>query len=199
VRAAGMKGFGSHPRHGRFTARGRGSYLAHVATRSRARRPVKGGGSSEIRTKASRVLHRLATSCGQPRSPDGLVPFGLLVDEVSAESRQSRKRGRFSDGRHLGRSRPRSSSRKGGRSSPRPRMCPRKRHIACSGLSCLVARRGTGASCRRPRASGSSRVRELLPFAGVGLAWWDRRATPESSAGVAALSRREVSERIGLG
>jgi hypothetical protein len=107
-------------RHRRSTARGRGSCLCHIATRSRARRSVKSGGSSEIAQKASCVVPRLVTSCGQPWSPGGLVPFGLLVDEASAASRQSRKRGRFSDGRHLGRSRPRSSSRKGGRGGPRP-------------------------------------------------------------------------------
>jgi hypothetical protein len=52
-------------------------------------------------------------------------------------------------------------------------------------------------------------VRELLPFAGVGLVRWDRHgclsltgaalAASESPTGGAAVSRREVSERIGLG
>jgi hypothetical protein len=72
-----------------------------------------------------------------------------------------------------------------------------------------VARRGTGGPRRRPRASGPSRVRELLPFAGVGRAWWDRQrrrsftggapVTSDSPAGAATISRREVSEWIGLG
>jgi len=135
--------------------------LRHIATRSRARRSVKSGGSSEIAQKASRVVHRLATSCGQPRSPDGLVPFGLLVDEASAESRQSRKRGRFSDGRHLGRSRPRSSSRKGGRGGPRPRMTPRKRVVQGPRVPTL---RGGGA-----RAVGSSSNAGVFSRRGNGL------------------------------
>jgi hypothetical protein len=58
-----------------------------------------------------------------------------------------------------------------------------------------VARRGVGGSCRRPtRAGGSSRVRELLPFAGVGLVRWDRHRcrslTGAASGNVGVSSRR---------
>jgi len=122
--------------------------------------------------KASSIVPRLVTSCGQLRSPSGLVPFGLLVDEVSAASRQSRKRDRFTVGRHLGRSGPRSSSRKSGRSGPRPRMCPRERRI------------------EGPRAPTLHRV---------GLVWWDRRVSLPHGRGawVASASPRRCRGRPG--
>jgi hypothetical protein len=72
-----------------------------------------------------------------------------------------------------------------------------------------AARLCAGELGRWPRASGSPRVCELLPFAGVGLVGWDRLsafpervqrlATSESPVDGATISRREVSERIGLG
>ena len=67
------------------------SYLGRIATRSRARRSVKGGGSRDCQ-KASCVFHRLATSWGEPRSPSGSArtagkrDFGLASAVVSVSS-----------------------------------------------------------------------------------------------------------------
>jgi len=77
--------------------------------------------------KASSILHRLVTICGETPVTGRARPVRI-----------ARRRGfgrapgrcRFIDGRHLGYSGPRSSSRKNGRCSPGPRMCPRKRHMA---------------------------------------------------------------------
>jgi hypothetical protein len=71
-------------------------------------------------------------------------------------------------------------------------MCPRKRHIARR-PSVSIARQASESRRRRLRASGSSRVREPMPFAGAGLARWDRRrcSTPRGAApGSAGVSIR---------
>jgi len=67
--------------------------------------------------KASSIFHRLVTTCGKPRSPSGFVPFGSPAAPASAGRE---RRCRLIDGRHLGCSGPRSSSRKNGRCGPGP-------------------------------------------------------------------------------
>jgi len=84
------------------------------------------------------------------------------------------RRRRFIDGRHLGCGGSRPSSRKDGRRGPGSRVCPRKRHIASSSPPCTprgVRRRAAAGGSARAVSSGA---RELLPFAGVELARWDR-------------------------
>jgi len=164
--------------------------------------------------KTSDVLHSLATGCGQQTVPPvaraGLVPDppGPPVSVARLTSGRVEDGGRLIDRRHLGCGRSRSSSRKIGGCGPRPRIRPRKRRVR-AGPFVRVERLYTGELGRRPRASGSSRARRLLPFAGVGLARWDRPkrcsrtgsapGNVESPVDAAAIPRREVSERIGLG
>jgi hypothetical protein len=99
-----------------------------------------------------------------------LVPPGLF--SVPQPHRVQR---RITDGRHLGCSGPRASSRKHGRCGPGP-GCVRASDTSWRWPFAPVARR-SGEPRRRPRASGSSRVRGFLPFAGAGA-----RAVRSSSA-----------------
>jgi len=163
--------------------------------------------------KTSDVLHSLATSCGQQTVPPvarvGLVPTrtdterGLVHPRVALKTVAG-------------------SSTEGTSGAADPGLLRGRAGDAALGSGCVrasdafvpqrfvrVARLYTGGLGRRPRASGSSRARELLPFAGVGHVWWDRhgrssqrdqrRAASKSPVDTAAVSRREVSERIGLG
>jgi len=148
--------------------------------------------------KASSVVHRLATVCGQdhsrvkiglaptPGGPDGCLmkvrmrvaggrshrwkaPWALRIPFFFAEARVMRPLALGPGGRKLGWARARYGA----------------------------PMRKRGATCRACRENG--RARGPLPFAGVGLAWWDRRrrgslkrgtslASSESPAGGAAVS-----------
>lgn len=125
--------------------------------------------------KTSDVLHSLATRCGKQTVPPvarvGLVPTrtdterGLVHPSAALKTVAG-------------------SSMEGTSGAADPALLRGKAGDAALGSGCVrasdasapwrfvrVARLNTGALGRRPRASGSSRARELLPFAGVGLVW----------------------------
>jgi len=144
-------------------------------------------------------------SVEKPRSPGGLVPFGSLegvasaVPQGDAGSSTEGTSGTADLGLLRGRT---------GDAALGP-GCVRASDTWRDGTPCLSQDRwrrvvaGSLAQARRPG------VRELLPFAGVGLAWWDRHRCRTRRCGawqyrslppmVSRFSRREVSERIGLG
>jgi len=129
---------------------------------------------SEIE-KTPDVLHSLATRCGQQTVPP--VARVRLVP-----TRTDTQRGLVHPSATL--KTVAGSSTEGTSGAADPALLRGRAGDAALGSGCVrasdasapwrfvrVARLNTGALGRRPRASGSSRARELLPFAGVGLVW----------------------------
>jgi hypothetical protein len=160
---------------------GFGPRSPYRAARSPACRSVKSSGSSEKSSKGSVIVHSLATSCGQHWCPgrrgSGCVEGGYQLG----------------DGRHLGRSRSRSSSRKNGGRGPGPRRRPRERRFRVGGAAQAARRGSTRSYPSRGWGSCGEIVTRCPSLTGAAL------AASDSPTGAAAISRREVSERIGSG
>jgi hypothetical protein len=153
-------GFGPRPRHV-----DRSFASAGCTTRSHGHRPVKGGGPSEV-AKGVEYFPQAGNNLWKTPVTERVRPVRIASGPGFG---RARGRCRFIDGRHLGCSGPRSSSRKSGRCGPGP-ACVRAsdtRH-ACG----LRLRRKAYGGELLPvvlRKQGRPGVRELLPFAGAGV------------------------------
>jgi len=133
-------------------------------TRSPAHRPVKGGGPSEV-AKGVAYFPQAGNNLWETPVTERVRPVRIASGHGFG---RARGRCRFIDGRHLGCSGPRSSSRKNGRCGPGS-ACVRAsdtRHAVA-----FRVRRKAHVGELLPailRKQGRPGARELLPFAGAG-------------------------------
>jgi len=155
--------------------------------------------------KASSILHRLVTTCGEPRSPGGLVLPGSREGAASAgpqgdagsstEGTSGRAdlgllRGRTGDAA-LGPGCVRASDTLRGGSPCLSQDSPRS--VVAGGLA-QAGRRGSASSCPSRGWSSCGGI-----VTGAAPQKVRRLAAPEPPSGGVTISRREVSERSGLG